>query len=47
LNNQPDFEAIYEGMQSAVDWPTAGFYKELYAAYPDAKFILTHRNKES
>ncbi len=47
LNQMPNFEAIYEGMQSAVDWPTAAFYKELYAAYPKAKFILTHRSKES
>ncbi len=47
LNDMPNFEAIYEGMQSAVDWPTAAFYKELYAAYPKARFILTHRSKES
>ncbi|MEQ8704454.1 MAG: sulfotransferase [Phaeodactylibacter sp.] len=47
LNDMPNFEAIYEGMQSAVDWPTAAFYKELYAAYPKARFILTHRSKKS
>ncbi len=47
LNNPTNFEAVYEGMQSAVDWPTAAFYKELYASYPNAKFILTHRSKES
>jgi hypothetical protein len=47
LDDSPNFEAIYEGMQSAVDWPTAAFYKELYTTYPDAKFILTHRSKES
>lgn len=47
LNNPTNFESVYEGMQSAVDWPTAAFYKELYAAYPNAKFILTHRSKES
>jgi hypothetical protein len=47
LKNPNDFEAAYEGMQSAVDWPTAAFYKELYQHYPNAKFILTHRSKES
>jgi hypothetical protein len=47
LKNPTNFEAAYEGMQSAVDWPTAAFYKELYQQYPNAKFILTHRSKES
>jgi len=47
LNNPTNFEAVYEGMQSAVDWPTAAFYKELFKNYPNAKFILTHRSKES
>lgn len=47
LDNPTSFEAVYEGMQSAVDWPTAAFYKELYKNYPNAKFILTHRSKES
>jgi hypothetical protein len=47
LKNPTNFESVYEGMQSAVDWPTAAFYKELYKQYPNAKFILTHRSKES
>jgi len=47
LNNPTRFEAVYDGMQSAVDWPTAAFYKELYKHYPNAMFILTHRSKES
>lgn len=44
---RPDWNAIYQGYLSAVDWPTAGFFRELYAAYPKAKFILTHRSPES
>lgn len=44
---QPDWETIYHGYESAVDWPTAKFYRELIAAYPSAKFILTHRSPES
>lgn len=47
LNNKTDFESVHQGMQSAVDWPTAAFYKELLAKYPEAQFILTHRSKES
>lgn len=47
LNHNTGFEDVYAGMQSAVDWPTAGFHQELYAKYPNAKFILTHRSKES
>lgn len=47
LKNPTDFKAVYKGMQCAVDWPTAAFYKELYKNYPNAKFILTHRSKES
>jgi hypothetical protein len=44
---RPDWSAIYAGYTSAVDWPTAGFFRELLAAYPKAKFILTHRSVES
>ncbi len=43
----PDWAAIYDGYESAVDWPTAGFFRELYAAYPSAKFVLTLRSPES
>ncbi len=42
-----DWPESYAGFNSAVDWPTASFYPELAAAYPDAKFILTTRNPES
>lgn len=42
-----DWKAIYDGYSSAVDWPTAGFYRELHAEFPSAKFILTHRSPES
>jgi len=41
---EPDWERIYDGYASAVDWPTAGFFRELVAEYPSAKFILTERD---
>ncbi len=47
LNGQPDWEAIYKGFNSTVDWPTAGFFRELAVAYPSAKFVLTQRSPES
>lgn len=47
VNRQPDWAAIYGGYMSAVDWPTAGFFRELDAAYPSARFVLTHRSPES
>lgn len=47
LDGRPDWEAIYAGYGSAVDWPTAGFFRELLKAYPTAKFILTHRSPEN
>ena len=42
-----DWPTIFEGYTAAVDWPTASYYRELHEAYPDAKFILSHRSPES
>jgi hypothetical protein len=47
VDGNADWDAIYDGFESAVDWPTAGFFRELYEAYPSAKFVLTHRSPES
>ncbi len=47
LAGRADFEAIYAGYGAAVDWPTAAFWQELAAAYPDAKVILSSRSAES
>lgn len=43
---QPNWDTIFEGYQSAVDWPASAYYKELISAYPDAKVILSVRNPE-
>ena len=43
----PEWAAIYKGYDSAVDWPTARFFRELHAKYPSAKFVLTVRSPES
>ena len=47
VDGKPDWSAIYGDYQCAVDWPTAGFYRELADEYPAARFVLTHRDPES
>src|SRR5258708_16781108 len=47
LDGRPDWSAIYDGFASAVDWPTASFFRQLAGVYPNAKIILTHRDPES
>jgi hypothetical protein len=44
---RPDFDAIYRNYRSAVDWPTAAYWRELSEAYPKAKVILSTRSAES
>ena len=41
-----DWETIYKGYNSTVDWPNATYWKELADAYPDAKVILTERDPD-
>jgi hypothetical protein len=42
-----DWEEIFAGFAATVDWPSARFYKELAAHYPEAKVILSLRDAES
>ena len=42
-----DWDAVYKDYSSAVDWPTASYYKELSDKYPDAKVILGMRDANS
>ena len=44
--DQADWSRIYSGYESAVDWPTACFFRELATEYPAAKFVLTLRDPE-
>lgn len=43
----PAWEKIFAGYRSTVDWPSATFYAELAAAYPDARVIHTERDAEA
>jgi hypothetical protein len=46
-DGKPDWEAIFQGYRSTVDWPNATFYLELANAYPNAKIIHTERDPEA
>src|ERR1700749_3582769 len=39
-----DWDAVYAGSPSAVDWPPCHFWRQLAARFPDAKVILTTRD---
>ncbi|MGI8649093.1 MAG: sulfotransferase family protein [Rubrobacter sp.] len=42
-----DWDEVFRGYGSAVDWPASAYYRELAAKYPEAKIILTVRDPES
>ena len=46
LAGAPRWNKIFDGFNSAVDWPTAAFFQELKHVYPEAKFILTTRHPD-
>ncbi|MBF8189633.1 sulfotransferase family protein [Nonomuraea sp. K274] len=39
-----NWEEVFEGFRSAVDWPASHFWREQAEAYPDAKVVLTVRD---
>lgn len=41
----PNWDDLFEGFQSTVDWPSAFFWRELAAYFPSAKVILTVRDE--
>ncbi|BCH18465.1 sulfotransferase family protein [Mesorhizobium sp. L-2-11] len=43
----PNWDVAYAGYRSAVDWPTAHFWREVSGHYPDAKVVLTVRDAEA
>ncbi len=43
----PDWEAVFDGFQASVDFPSSGYWRELAAHYPEAKIILTTRSFDS
>ena len=41
-----DWNAVFAGYRSQVDWPGARYWRELAEFYPDAKIILTVRDPD-
>lgn len=41
-----DWNALYTGYQSTVDWPSCNFYETHMRLYPDARVILSERDPE-
>lgn len=38
-----DWDQVFDGYRSCVDWPSTCFWKDLVAHYPDAKVVVTTR----
>jgi hypothetical protein len=43
---KPDWNTLFEGFKSTVDFPSCSSYKAIAAHYPNAKVILTVRDPE-
>lgn len=41
-----DWDEIFEGKQSTVDWPASYYYRDLMDVYPDAKVLLSVRDAD-
>jgi hypothetical protein len=46
FDGTPDWERTFGEAQSAVDWPSARYYRELMEHYPQAKVLLSVRPSE-
>jgi len=42
----PDWDNIFDGYHSSVDWPAAHYWREIAAHFPDAKIVLSVRDPE-
>jgi hypothetical protein len=47
LGAPPNWEKLFNGYNSCIDWPSAFYWRELIIAYPDAQVLLTWRSAES
>lgn len=46
IEGEPDWEAVFDGFASTVDYPVCNYWRELAAAYPAAKVLLTVRDPD-
>jgi Sulfotransferase domain len=47
LDGDADWDEIFEGKESEVDWPASYHWRELMEVYPDAKVLLSVRDADS
>jgi hypothetical protein len=47
FENSIDWDEIFGGFQATVDWPSARWWREIAAHYPDAKVLLSVRDPEA
>ena len=45
-NGNPRWDNVFAGYQSAVDYPTAAYWRELAAYFPEAKIVHTVRDPD-
>ena len=43
LGEPVDWPTVFEGYAATVDWPGGGVWQSIWAAYPDAKVLLSSR----
>jgi len=41
-----DLEALFEGYQASVDWPSCNYWRQQLEVFPDAKVILSRRDPQ-
>ena len=47
LEGDGDWDTLFDGKESIVDWPGGYFWRELMEVYPDAKVLLSVRSADS
>jgi hypothetical protein len=47
LDGDAPWDEIFDGFNSTVDWPGGHFFRELTAAHPDAKVLLSVREPQA
>jgi hypothetical protein len=47
IDGRPDWNAVFDGYASTVDYPGCTYWRELVARWPEAKVILTTRDPDS
>jgi hypothetical protein len=47
IDGRPDWEAVFDGYVSTVDYPGCTYWRELVAKWPETKVILTTRDPDA